>query len=589
VSGREIAGDVRLDNRDELLRAFDLRGEARAATGDLELVRLSYGCWGARCVERLLGDFAFLISDPGNGTAFGARDPLGVKPFYYRVTGPELAFATRASALPGLDGRPLEIDPARLADAFIPALECFDTAGTLYAGVFRLPPGHTLTFDRGRSAIERFWAPDPWRELRLPDDRAYVEAFRDALGAAVRCRMTEGSAAMLSGGLDSSAIVALARAAAGGREVTTVSAVTDNPGCEESRHVRAVAALPGLRPLAVKPADVPGFREEIARFVESIEEPFDATMMLPLLIYAEARRHGFVGVLDGVDGDVVASHEPEILAPLVRTGAWGSALREARGAARFYAGSYEPWSSTVRLLGANAFRAVAPRPLTAAVRALRRAREVREVLRESILDPGFAASVHLAERLRALSHHRATSRVLSPREQQAREIVHPQIPAALERYHRVAASQGVEARHPFLDRRVVELGLALPWEKKVRDGWTKEIVRRATAGLLPDEVRRRRGRWVRLGPVFLSAVIELLDEPMLREASPGTTELSPYVDRRRLAALWERRRRGDVEAGEALWRLMAISIWIRGTKKLRYDSPAPLNGPPARQRLPLAG
>ena len=592
MSGPTIEGEARLDNRDELLRAFELDPEERVRITDLEIVLRAYERWGDACAGKLLGDFAFVVRDDRTGRTIGVRDHLGVKPFYYRASEGGLAFATRASLIPAIDGLPLELDEARVADVCVPALECVDLTSTFYRGVLRLPPGHRLTFAAGRAAVSPYWTPDPSREIRLASDAEYVEAFREIFAEAVRCRLSGPTASMLSGGLDSSAIVAYARTsmqAQGGAALTTLSAVTDDPGCEESRHIRAVLGLPGLDPIAIRPGEVGAYRGEIEAFVTSMEEPFDDSMMLPLLLYSAARRRGFVAVLDGLDGDIVASHEPDILAGLLRSGAWGTALREAKGFAGFYRGTYEPWSTAGRLLAENAGRAFVPGFLRAAWRPLRQERGVRDALAASVVSRDLAARTDVPGRLRTLWSHRNLRPTLTARERQAGEIAHPQVGAALERYHRVAASQGIEARHPFFDKRVVEFCLALPRDQKVRDGWSKLIVRRGAAGFLPDEVRWRRGRWVRLGWRFLAAVIAESGEFLARELSSDMSELAPYVDLAKVRALHDRYRRGDAEAAGTIWTAAVLSSWLRRTRSKRYDLAARANGPAALPRLPLAG
>jgi asparagine synthase (glutamine-hydrolysing) len=592
VSGPCITGEVRLDNRNELVRSLPLDAGRGGRSTDLELVLAAFEQWGDACVARLLGDFAFVIRDDRTGRSFGARDHFGAKPFYYRATGNGLAFATRASAVADVDGFPLELDERRVADACVPALECADRTSTFYRGILRLPPAHRLTFQSGRVTTEPYWTPDPVRELRLRDDDEYVEAFREVFAEAVRCRLDGPAAAMLSGGLDSSSIVGFARTILrenGGPALATLSAVTDDPGCEESHHIRAVLALPGLDPLTLRPDDASRARGAIASFIASIEDPFDGAMVLPALIYAAAKARGFSAVLDGVDGDTVASHEPDILARLLRARAWAPAAREARGLARFYRGTYEPWSSAARLLGGSAVRAAAPAFLRRAWSPIRQRRAVRAAISESILRPEFAERACVPDRLRALWSQRDPHLALDPRERQAEELMHPQIASALERYHRVAASQGIEARHPFFDKRVAEFCLAIPWEQKLRDGWTKRIVRRATAGLLPDEVRWRRGRWVRLGGDFLRAAIDASGDFLTRELGGEMEPLAPYVDPAKVRALFARHRLGDIEAGETLWAAAVLSSWLRNSGSKRYDLPALENGLAALPRLPLVG
>lgn len=592
MNGLTITGEVRLDNRNELLRALDFGPSERKDIDDLALILRAYQRWGAACAERLLGDFAFAIHHERTGRAFGARDHLGVKPFYYRASEWGLAFATRASAIGEVDGLPLELDERRVADVCVPELECVDLTSTFYLGVFRLPPGHRLTYAEGRARVSPYWTPDPSRELRLGSDAEYVEAFREIFSEAVRCRLAGQTASMLSGGLDSSTIVGFARAIREreqGPPLTTLSGVTDDPGCEESRHIRSVLGLPGLDPITIRPGEVGAFRQEIETFVETMEEPFDDSMMIPLLVYTAARRRGLGAVLDGVDGDCVASHETHILAGLLRAGRWGAAFREARGFARFYKGSYDPWSAAARLLAVNAARAFAPEFVRVASRPLRERRGVSQALAESLISRDCAARTAVPGRLRTLWAHRDPGQTRNPRELQAKAIACPQIGAALERYHRVAASQGIEARHPFLDKRLVEFCLALPWDQKVRDGWSKRIVRRGAAGFLPDDVRWRRGRWVVLGWRFLTSVVAESGEFLARELAADMSELAPYMNLEKVRARYDRYRHGDIDAAGTIWTAAVLSTWLRKTRRRGYDPPAGKKGPATLPRIALAG
>jgi len=584
VTRLSAAGVIRLDNRGELLAALDVHPEDRNRLTDLALVVRAYERWGDGCPRRLLGDFAFVIADELTGASFGARDPMGVVPFHYRASARGLAFATRAASIPDVDGLPLVLDEARVADMCVPALECLDLTSTPFRDVFRLPPGHRVRFAAGSVSVTRYWAPPADQEVRYAGDAQYVEAFGELFAEAVRCRLSGATASMLSGGLDSSTVVGFA-AAGLGREhrgpLSTLSAMTDDPGCEESKHIRAMLGRPGLDPIVIRARDVSAHRERIEAFVASLEDPFDGSMVLPLMMYGAARDRGFVAVLDGLDGDVVASHEPDILIDMLGAGRFRVALREARGFARFYRGTYAPWSTPARLLTAGAGRAFAPGFLRAASRPVRLKLAIRSTLSESILSGECGRRVGIEDRLRQLWGLRSSRTSLGPRERQARELVHPQIAAALERYHRVAASQGIEPRHPLLDRRVVEFCLALPWDQKVRDGWSKRILRLAGEGLVPEAVRWRPGRWVRLGPTFLHAAIAASRDVLEFELAGELDELAPYVDVPKVQALYRRHLEGDPGAGEAVWTAAILSSWLRRTRSRRYDGGARANGPAA--------
>jgi asparagine synthase (glutamine-hydrolysing) len=304
-----------------------------------------------------------------------------------------------------------------------------------------------------------------------------------------------------------------------------------------------------------------------------------------MLVYAAARRRGFGAVLDGVDGDLVASHEPDIIMRLFRTSAWSAAFREARGIARFYKGTYAPRASTTRLVLGSAVRAFAPGFVRSATLPLRQGRSIRSNIRESFINHEFAARADVPGRLRALWAHRSRQWPCTPRERQAQELGHPLIAAALERYHRVGASQGIEVRHPFFDKRLVEFCLSLPWNQKVRDGWSKRIVREAAAGYLPDGVRWRRGRWVHLGPRFLSKVAQGSDAFLSRELEGDMSVLAPYADLAKLRILHGRRLEGRIEDLQTLWTAAILSCWLRKTKSTRYDVASRANGPAASPRL----
>jgi asparagine synthase (glutamine-hydrolysing) len=592
VSRYAITGEIRLDNREELFRSLDVPTPERSVVDDLSLALRAYERWGPACAEKLIGDFAFLVSDDRSQSGFGARDALGARPFHYRRSERGLAFAVRALDLPAIDGLPLAVDEVRVADVCVPGLECVDATSTLYRDVFRLPPGHRLVYSGSSVSISRYWYPDPERELRLSGDGEYADAFAAAMAEAVRCRLDGPTAAMSSGGLDSAIIVGFARQTLSRSDrlpLITLSAVTADPGCEESTHIAAMARLTGLDPVSIERDDDSALRAGAGELIGAIEDPFDAAMLIPALLYAAAGRRGIRAVLDGVDGDIVASHEPDILDDLLRAGRLVEASREARGFAAFYRGTYPEWGSAARLVATSAARTFTPALVRAAVRPMRHGRGVARVLSESVISRDLAERTRIGERLQTLWALRDRRTARTPRERQARELTHPQVAAALERYHRVAAAFGVEARHPFFDRRLVELTLSFPRHIKVRDGWSKWIVRRAGEGLVPAGVLWRRGRWVRLGPGFLSAAIRLSGSLLAAELAGSMVELAPYVDLAKVGDLYRRHREGDGRVAEAVWGAAVLSSWLRKTRLTRYDANARANGHRSAPRHPFAG
>ncbi|HEX4823040.1 MAG TPA: asparagine synthase-related protein [Candidatus Polarisedimenticolaceae bacterium] len=542
----------------------------------MTIAERAYARWGEECVEHLDGDFAVVVSEPHRGRTFAARDPFGSKPLFYRVSAGGIAVASSPEAVAAQDGLPLTVSERRIADVLVGALECGDTTSTLFTDVLRLPPGHSLVFERGRLGVRRWWSADAIGPGAARSDAEHEEEFRALFRDAVRRRLNGKAAVLLSGGLDSSAIAGLARRP--GEIVTTFSATSDAPGCEETGAIRTMLSLPGLDGTCVTLREVAKPKDVLRRLLFDPQDPFDATMVIPALLYDEARRRGLDAVLDGVDGDAVASIEPYIVTNLLAQRSYAAAWREARGLGRFYGGG------TLRIAAEAAVRVWAPSGLWRWRRPLR----IANALEGSLLSDDLARAAEVGPRLEHLWAIRSRGGH-DPRRRHAIEVGHPQIPAALERYHRVAASAGIEARHPFLDRRLVEWSLSIPWDLKLRDGWSKWIVRRALRDVVPDAIRWRRGRFVRLGPQYLSAAVAVFRPELDAEVASGLSDLAPYVDRKRLAEAAVRFRAGDAEAGERIWQAVALNSWLRKARARRYDPPERANGPAADHAFSTSG
>ena len=239
ASGCSITADVRLDNREELLPALGLAEEARVI-GDGELMLRAYLLWGEACLEHLLGDFAFAIWDPRSQRLFAARDQMGLRQLIHcHVPGELFAFATEPEAILALPDVPRRINEARIAD-YLDDLEAADFTSTFYEGLYRLPPAHCLTVDASGLQIRRYWALQPVTELQLDSDEAYAAAFLMVFTKAVRSRLRCAGpvGSMLSGGMDSGSVVAVATRllqAEGRGPLQTFSAVGPDPqACKET-------------------------------------------------------------------------------------------------------------------------------------------------------------------------------------------------------------------------------------------------------------------------------------------------------------------------------------------------------------------
>lgn len=555
-----LTADARIDNRAGLLRDLGLEGRPGAVIPDSALILKAYETWGEECPARLLGDFAFAIWDRRKQQMFAARDHLGVRPFFYHHRpGRLFAFGSEIKALLRVPEVPRRLNEVRVADYLVPMLE--DKVITFYRDIVRLPPAHTLTVGRDGMAVRSYWSLDPSRELRLGSDEEYAAAFRDLFSEAVRCRLRSAGpiGSLLSGGIDSSSIVCVARSlleGTGGAPLHTFSALFDEvPECDERPFINAVLEGGGVEPHFVR-ADLVSPFVDLDRVFDHEDEPFYAmNLFMHWALYRAARDSGVRVLLDGIDGDTTLAQRTEFLAELVRAGRWRSLAAEIRGlSARL---GLPPRT----LLWKYALRPAAPEALR---RAWRRARGRHRPpwSRNRIINPAFSRRIGLARRAEGLLADRLRPARTS-REDHWRRLNSGLVPFVLEVADKAAAAFGLEPRYPFFDRRLVEFCLALPVGQKLRHGWTRAVLRRALAGVLPDAIRCRGGK-TDLNPLF-NRGLRIFEQERLEDVivrNPG--RLEEHVDVPALRETYHRFvRAGAEEDAHIVWVAATLGLWLR--------------------------
>ena len=571
ASGCVITADVRLDNRAELLAGLGIAHRA-SSIGDAEIILLAYLRWGEDCATRLLGDFAFAIWDPRRSALLCARDQLGMRPFYYhRTPGRFFAFASEPRAILVLPQTPYRINEGRIADFLVNQLEGIDKTSTFFEEVYRLPPGNLLIVTPRRMRQRCYWTLEPGPELRLPSDDAYAEAFLDVFTEAVRCRLRSAGpvGSMLSGGMDSGSVVAVARqmlANASEGPLPTFSAVgPDAVDCVETRAIHAAVTMGGLDPHLIRYDQLDNWMPELGELSWSLDEPFDNHMTLVRVIYLAARRNGINVMLDGVGGDVVLS-EGTYIARLLRQGCWKAAYREAVGYDRFWGSCRPPW----RTLYENARTAFVPnaarrwRQRLLGGRTLRR--RVDRHVHESEISVDLARRINLAERLQRLDSHLSAGFLSDYRQERAESILHPYLTVGRERYDRVASALGIEPRDPYLDRRVIDFCVRLPGGQRLAGGWPKVILRRAMAGQLPDKVRWRRGK-EHLGWAFTHAMVQQTRAVHTAVANAPGDGPSPCHIKQALGMIIAAQLEGlSANDEEGVYEVAHLAAWIMNTE-----------------------
>lgn len=564
-----ITADVRLDNRAELLT--ELGGDP--TRGDAALILDAYRKWETECASRLLGDFAFFVWDADERRGFGARDHLGVKPFYYhRQAGKIFACGSDPAAILAVPDVPRVVNESRVADYLVPIMEGSDKTSTFYRDIFRLPPAHSLVVTRERIQISRYWQVDSTKELRLSSDEEYTDAFREIFTAAVSSRMRSAGTVgiMLSGGLDSCAVAGVARASSNtAAGLTTYSCLKRNADdCPETEYVSAMLAGDETSHRILFDDQLDGASALLEEHLNTADDLFDFAD-IPLLAYQAAQKDGVQVMLDGVDGDVVAAANALYLIEFSRQGHYGRFLSSIPQYARYY--GLTPLQQAA-LLWQQGIKPLVKERLPASLVARRETRQTENndldwnggLLQDSLIGQEFAEQVGLREKLSTITGDtRWGQRTF--RENDALTLSAPIIQAALERYDRLAASRSIESRHPFFDKRVVEFCLSLPLEIKQADGWAKAVVRRATAGLVPDLIRWRRHSASNLNMHFFAEWIKPHAPAMADQVRSGLKEITPYVNHAKLS---------DALTGvpvvasqpESLWKIyqaLRLLLWLR--------------------------
>lgn len=566
-SGCMMVSDSRLDNRPQLMRELGITRPADDV-GDAELLHAAWQRWAEGCADRLRGDFAFAIWNPHGGELFLARDPMGVRPLAFHFDpGRLFVFGSIADVVIAQGDVPRDLDEGRIADALIGETEGIDQTCTFFSAVQRLPPAHWLRVRDGKLVLQRYWQPVSDRPAGLPrTETDWIEAQHEQLARAVQLRLRSHRpvGSMLSGGLDSSSVVALASeaCAADGRAPFPVFSATNSadPDCLETRHIRAVIDHVRCAPTLV---DLPAFEASLKTepvWWQDVSEPFDGSISLVASLYAAASRQGVVSVMDGVPADnlyTIGRYARHLFEQGRWQDAWGAAIVQ--------------WTfPSVWFPRLHALRVMAGCLMPASIHALRGrrddARQYRQLLQGSLINPTFAERVDLRERFRRYRATISGSHQWHASEAALSSMAAPYITAGLERYNRVASLFGIEPRPPFADRELIEFHAWMPFPLRIREGHMKWVLRQAMAERLPDAVRWR-GDKSHMGWRFSRAELKQARRTSLASARPPT---SPWLDASRMASAW---RQPDDLATEGLLAAVRTLQWSNDNRLALSTSP----------------
>ncbi len=524
---------------------------------DTEAILHLYRAYGRDCVQYLRGMFAFAIWDKQKRELFIARDRLGVKPLYY-VHDEEgnLFFASEIKSLLEAGAVSPEINYGVLPDQFAN----HGTSGneTLYRGVKRLAPGHTMVWRDGQLDIRKFW--DVSFEPKTDDisDGEYVEQWRDLFRESVRLRlMADVPLGMfLSGGIDSSAIAAVMSRLVDD-PIKTFSVGFHEPGSNELGYARMVAEAfhTDHHEVTITPEE---FFEVLPELVWHEDEPIGFIASVPLYFVSRLAQQHVKVVLTGEGSDetlagyaryqkaltlLAYGERYESLTPLfVREAVRGGVATLPGGLTRKISRTFLTRDADIENLFFDNF-AVFPRGMQTKL--------FSKKTRESISDLNpYTLQNALVERCDAED---VLDKLLYA---DTKTYLHE----LLMKQDQMSMAASVESRVPFLDHKLVEFSAHMPREMKLRDGTTKWILREAMKGILPPTIldRPKMGFPVPVGDWFRGKFCHIIDEYILGSRAEARGIFDPAF----VKTLVNEHMSG-VNHDERLWSLVNFEIWQR--------------------------
>ena len=536
------------------------RGHRFATNSDTEVIVHLYEDFGPRCVERLNGMFAFALWDERERRLLLARDRFGKKPLYYAEVDGSLLFGSELKALLEHPLCPHELDFASLSRYL--ALEYVPAPHAIFSGVRKLPGGHFLTWEHGRSRIERYWdlvfRPDP--SPRSDDE--YAEELRERLRAAVRRRLVSDVplGAFLSGGIDSSSVVAMMAEALPADAVKTFSIGFAESSFDESAHARRVAEHFGTdhREHVFTPGDMADVLPTVA---DVLDEPLADASILPTYLLSRFTREHVTVALGGDGGD-------ELLA--------GYPTFPADRAASLYV--------VPRLLNDHVVRPLADLlpvstddfsfdfKLKRFLRGAASGEDVRHALWLGAFSPteqkrllAGAGGDPYDEPRRLFAQAPSTDRVERLIYLYAKTYLEGDV---LVKVDRASMACSLEVRAPFLDVELVEfLGRVPPRLKQHRLG-TKLLLKRALAGMLPPGIasRQKKGFGIPVAEWLKGSLRELLQD----ELSTARIGDQGLFDTGVVERLVSEHMSGRRDHRKQLWTLLVFQLWHRRWVEQRH-------------------
>ncbi len=483
-SGLVAASWARLDNRDELGEKLGLAPPVLAGLCDTELILQAYLTWGENCVDHLIGDFVFVVYDRKRGAVFCGRDHMGVRPLYYYAFDDLFVCATSLPPILGLMGVPVRVEQKWIAEYLLHLSMSFDS--TPYEGIKKLPPAHCLRATPKGIQLRRYFTLSAEPELKLKASRDYVDAYREQLETAIKCRLDSEYAigCELSGGVDSSTIAAYAATFL--HPLSRLHTFSFSHLEQELQHIRAVTDAFGLQNNHVIAEWEAESRQATERSLAILGYPVEhgnATFHEPF--YRVAEKLEIRTLLSGFGGDEFGTTIHGYLVPM-------QMIVERRFWELFDILPGNALFRLLRILKLEAKRIKTQNFKTAVNLGFHEAYKKRwpnRIVREELV-----RRYDLEQRYFDVA--RFDSGYTDLKRFTLEKRWEPFVPTRMENCTLMAAARKIEYGWPLLDVRLVRLFLSIPSEENFYRGMGRYLHRRAIDGVVPKLVAWKQSKYM---------------------------------------------------------------------------------------------
>ncbi|WP_017444353.1 asparagine synthase (glutamine-hydrolyzing) [Gayadomonas joobiniege] len=525
---------------------------------DSEVILAAYQAYGHDCVKQLNGMFAFAVWDKQQQELFIARDRLGKKPLYYYFDGSDLFFASELKALMAAGCIPKQIRTDAVYDFF--AYQYIPDPKTIFAEVYKLEPGHYLSFKQGEIKCHSYWHLDFSKKNKKNAEQQEADLLaliKDCTKSRMLADVPLG--AFLSGGVDSSGIVAL-MAEQSPTPVTTCSIGFDVQAFNETEFAKAVAEA--------KKTDHHEFfvnqqvADSLADIVGYFDEPFADPSLVPTYYVSQLARQKVTVALSGDGGDeifagyekyAIDAKENQIRNQLPK---WFN-QHIAGKLAKLVAATPVLKQTTTGRKAVTLLKTLASDPATGFYHSNA---FITDEVWQTLVKPDRAdelAGYHPSQ-ITTDKYHQANA------DDHLSKILYTDIKTflpggILTKVDRMSMANSLEVRAPLLDYQVVEYAVSLPSHQKLKDGDKKHILKNILKPLLPSEIltRKKMGFSVPLAQWLREDLKNLAEDKILK----NNPALTSYFRQQGLALLWRQHQAGTHDHSSVLWSLLMFQMW----------------------------